>query len=592
MKNEAIEDRGSRIEDRGSLLHWPEALAREASSLANASGQCEDRGSRSSIFHTPSSILASFFILHSSFFILLLPSTALGVDNQNEPELDALLPVGNRPESFSGAIGRFQQITATAKPMQVRVEEPLVLTVRITAADPVLQAPVRPDLRQVPGFTEQFYIEDGPPSPEEEESKLAWEFIYVLKPRDAGVHAVPALPFSFFNSDFLKPGAPVRSRGYETKYADEIPLVVIGEPAGEPPGLTWRLASEPPFSAYHLAPVRLHEKPVIPLLPLIAATFLLPSLACAGWFVVWRHRYPDAVASARRRRSRAGKRALKALQSEVRDQRSEIRGQRSEIRGQKSEVRSHFDLGPRTSDQAATAAGILAEYLRQRLDLLVVDPTPAEAAAILAHSGFPAALAEQTEQFFRSCDSIRFAPPTEKGNSLLFGRDQRSEIRGQRSEVRSHFDLGPLTSDLMYKAERLVLALEAEPAPRQPAHWPEALARDDASLANASGQCTSLTTHHSPTQRRGDKGAPRIHNFCLPVSLSACLLVSLSARRRSATMTCWPVPMPPSRKGRTTGTNRSRLRHCSARPPPTMNCWIAVAAEAGSFTITSAMPAS
>ena len=37
---------------------------------------------------------------------------------------------------------------------------------------------------------------------------------------------------------------------------------------------------------------------------------------------------------------------------------------------------------------------------------------------------------------------------------------------------------------------------------QQPAHWPEALARDEASLANASGQCTRPTTsppHHLTT---------------------------------------------------------------------------------------------
>jgi hypothetical protein len=51
----------------------------------------------------------------------------------------------------------------------------------------------------------------------------------------------------------------------------------------------------------------------------------------------------------------------------------------------------------------------VAEYLRQRLDLPVAEPTPDEVAAHLRRAGLDAKLASEAAAFFRACDAGRFA---------------------------------------------------------------------------------------------------------------------------------------------------------------------------------------
>jgi hypothetical protein len=111
---------------------------------------------------------------------------------------------------------------------------------------------------------------------------------------------------------------------------------------------------------------------------------LAPPLLCAGWYALWRRRYPDAVRLAQQRRSRAAQLALRAIGGARR-------------------------LPGRQGDEVVVAA--VADYLRQRFDLPAAEPTPIEAAQALREQGATPDLIAQGEGFFRAGDEARFRPP-------------------------------------------------------------------------------------------------------------------------------------------------------------------------------------
>jgi hypothetical protein len=130
-------------------------------------------------------------------------------------------------------------------------------------------------------------------------------------------------------------------------------------------------------------------------------------LVCIAWYLLWRRLYPDAARLARQRRSHAAQHALKAL---------------------------HALRKQTPGEQARQAAAIVAAYLRQRVDLPAVTPTPEEAAAHLRRAGITPDVSGEVARFLETCDAVRFAP-----------------------------DPSPQPDAWEASAERLILTLEAEP---------------------------------------------------------------------------------------------------------------------------------
>src|SRR5262249_48059418 len=132
------------------------------------------------------------------------------------------IPVVGRPVDlpFSEASGWFE-VQARAEPTTVEAETPLTFTFSVRAVRPTRRPPQRLDLRQLPEFAQQFYIED----PIEEATRpddRTWEFAYRLKPRRTGVRAIPSLPFVYFNPYLL-----TARKGFQVLYSDPIPLRVL-----------------------------------------------------------------------------------------------------------------------------------------------------------------------------------------------------------------------------------------------------------------------------------------------------------------------------------------------------------------------------
>jgi hypothetical protein len=302
--------------------------------------------------------------------VALTALTCIATAADDEP------PIVGQPDHFNGAVGRFQ-IAATADRTKLQAEDPLVYSVRITAEGRVKQPPQRPSLAEFTGFAQSFYIEDfGPPAGKKVDDHT-WEFGYRLKPKNTDVKAVPGFPFVFFRPGFLPPRL-----GYMTLYVRSIPITVVPREA-----VTSAMPLTAPDEAFLLADGDVLRNEAGARLPgpgVLLLMALVPPAGCLVWCLVWRRLYPDVARTARRRRSRAAQEALRALSELARVDDSRKRARR--------------------------AAEVIAGYLRQRLDLAVQEPTPAEAEAHLRRQGVSAKLAGQTAELLRTCAAVQFDP--------------------------------------------------------------------------------------------------------------------------------------------------------------------------------------
>jgi len=310
-------------------------------------------------------------------------------------------PIVGQPPHFNGAVGRFR-VTAIADPVKLQAEDPLTYTVRVTATAEVKQPPQRSPLAEFPGFASGFYIEDiGPPGGTHPDDKT-WEFAYRLKPKNTAVQSIPGFPFVFFRPGLLPP-----SRGYMTARVPERPITVT--PREGMPGITPTQPIRGPEAAFVLAEGDVLRRDGDGRLPgslSLALLLLAPPACCLAWYYAWRRVHPDAARRAHRRRSRAAREALRSLRG--------------------------IDRRQDPEDRACRAAAAVAGYLRQRLELPMSEPTPAEAETHLRGHGVSEKLASQTAECLRTCAAVRFAPKP------------------------------PPSADLAANAAQLVLALEAE----------------------------------------------------------------------------------------------------------------------------------
>ena len=121
------------------------------------------------------------------------------------------LPESGRPAEFSGLVGRFE-IAAQAAPLEVKVGDPVALTVTITGSGDLrrLQAP---DLSRMSGFREFRVSADSVPAVTPEQATVR----HTLRALHHEVEAIPAVRISVFDAE----------RGGYTELASEpIPLTV------------------------------------------------------------------------------------------------------------------------------------------------------------------------------------------------------------------------------------------------------------------------------------------------------------------------------------------------------------------------------
>src|SRR5262245_9591513 len=293
----------------------------------------------------------------------LLPLALLLLATPDEAPL-----VGRPAEHFYGAVGERVRVEVSADRTELRAEERLTLTVRVSgAANPAkLQ---RPDLRQVPEFADRFHIDAaGPDGPEPNSPDGARAYVYELRPKGAAVRAIPPLLYAYYN--------PRLNYFATTASDDAIPLKVTPRQASEDSALPlagpeWLF--EPAAESEWLA-----VRPVWPPWPLAVPLLLGPPLLAWLWRRRWRRLHPDADRLARERRSRAARQALAAL---------------------------------RRAATADAVAAVALDYLRHRLDLPQAAVTPDEVARHLGTAGQSAEAVAAARDFVRAADAARHGPP-------------------------------------------------------------------------------------------------------------------------------------------------------------------------------------
>jgi len=123
------------------------------------------------------------------------------------------LPSENRPDLFGGMVGDYT-ITAEAEPLNVRVGDPITLTITVTAADH-MENIFFPPLRYQPMLVGRFEIAADRPLPQRNEHSKT--YTQTIRPLSADINAVPPLHLAYFS--------PL-SNAYVTVRTEPIPLKV------------------------------------------------------------------------------------------------------------------------------------------------------------------------------------------------------------------------------------------------------------------------------------------------------------------------------------------------------------------------------
>lgn len=126
------------------------------------------------------------------------------------------LPTDGRPSSFSGAVGRYS-FDVTAAPLDLRVGEPITLTMRIQG-NGSMDAISAPKVN----LTDDFRSYDARLIEQQPNAGLK-TFEQVIIPRKTSIKELPAISFSYFDTDRGK---------YETIVRGPFPLTLAAAPAG------------------------------------------------------------------------------------------------------------------------------------------------------------------------------------------------------------------------------------------------------------------------------------------------------------------------------------------------------------------------
>ena len=157
---------------------------------------------------------------------LLLASLALGLGPAAMRVAAESPPIVGRPLDFSGAVGGPFIAQWHADRTELTAEESITLTLRIIGPGNLADMP-RPALSNLSSF-KSFVVEDlddrlVPGDPPRR------EFRYRVRPRSPDVKEIPRFKLVYFN-----PRIVPASRGYQTTYADAVPLTVKPQATAAP----------------------------------------------------------------------------------------------------------------------------------------------------------------------------------------------------------------------------------------------------------------------------------------------------------------------------------------------------------------------
>jgi hypothetical protein len=105
------------------------------------------------------------------------------------------IPTDNRPADYQGAVGQYQ-IAADAIPTAVQAGDPITLHLGI-AGQGQLETLPGPALAKIPELTRDFRVPDEPLAGVVDNGVKS--FTVSIRPRDASVTQIPAIPFTYFD---------------------------------------------------------------------------------------------------------------------------------------------------------------------------------------------------------------------------------------------------------------------------------------------------------------------------------------------------------------------------------------------------------
>lgn len=238
-----------------------------------------------------------------------IPSNEITLDVRSFPEAD-------QPAAFNGLVGPIK-IESSISPAEVNVGDPMTLTVRVFGDEPLSRFEW-PGLEAMPGFSENFRMNDEPPTRTAATSVL--EFTQTIRPTSENVDEVPAIEVPYFDATIEQ---------YTVARSEPLPLTVretrvvtsadaIGTEAQAVVGTTIEDAVGGIAHNYVDPSILIDQQftlaeavrsPVS--LALLGAPPL--SYALASLFLTMRRRREDSAPQ--RRRRQAGQHAIRALES-------------------------------------------------------------------------------------------------------------------------------------------------------------------------------------------------------------------------------------------------------------------------------------
>lgn len=312
-------------------------------------------------------------------------------------------PVSGRPLNFSGLVG-FWRIDSQADRKEVRVEEPLLLTIALQGQGPVGPAglPDQAALNIFPKTAHQdFFIDPVPEMKTAAPERNVWTFVWRLRPRHRKVTEIPGLELAYWY--------PARTR-YQRSYADPLPLKVLPPAASEVEPPTAKTVQFPPEAfelLFTVEDLRRGYEPWAPNPLLLVAGSMLPPAVCL-LLLAFRGSRSATTARKNRERSEAAKQALKRLESERAPE---------------------------------TVSAILATYLHARFDFGPREASPAEVTRFLACIGLDRNALADWRKLLQDCDAARFGRRldldlADQGRRVLEGTESSLEKLPSRPPLR------------------------------------------------------------------------------------------------------------------------------------------------------------
>lgn len=295
------------------------------------------------------------------------------------------LPEEGRPASFNGAIGKFT-FNASASKNDVAVGDPIILQVQVTGVGTW-------DSVQLPPTDSWHDFKIYPPNTEfKAQDDLGIQgvknFEVVVVPENSGVKEIPALAFSYFDTE---------ARSYQTINLKPIPLKVRASSAApvQPTVASGAVkpASDEPAPAKDIVHIKPHFGTAVSLnAPALGSSWFwgMNAVPLLGWMMltIWRKQVERAARDPRAQRARA------VAQSEATGLR-----ELSQL-ASAGKSREFFDLMTR----------LLQERLGERLDVPASAITESVIEERLAPVGMKEEVRRELHELFQACNQARYAP--------------------------------------------------------------------------------------------------------------------------------------------------------------------------------------